>query len=72
VGIDFESIAVPLDAEPMGATRADPQLWKLAYLRPPFSDPRGKEALPEISQALVAAVPAGTRWVASFPDRSLY
>lgn len=68
VGIDLHSIAVPLDADPVQAIRADAELWAQASDQPPFCGPWGDEPLPEISRALRAAIPAG--WVGHFGDRS--
>jgi hypothetical protein len=41
MGIDMESIAVPLDAAPVRAIRADPGLWAVADEQPPFGGPWG-------------------------------
>ena len=70
MGIDFKSIAVPLDAEPVRAIRAHAGLWELASEQPPFCRPWGDEALPDISRSLLAVVPDSTGWVDHFEDRS--
>ncbi|WP_430788801.1 hypothetical protein [Actinoplanes sp. G11-F43] len=66
MGLDFTCIAVPLDAEPVRAIRADPVLWAVADGQPPFSRPWPGEELPEISRRLLAVVPGGTRWRADW------
>ena len=70
VGIDLRSIAVPLQADPVRAIRADPELWTSAGDHPPFCASMGDETLPDISRALLAVIPAGTGWVYHFGDRS--
>ena len=70
VGIDFRSIAVPLDAVPLRQLRGDPDLWAVAADHPPFGRAWGDETLPEISRAVLAATPPGTGWVGHFGDRS--
>ena len=70
VGIDLESIAVPLHADPVRAVRGSPALWGTASEHPPFCRARPGEALPAISQALVAVLPSGAGWVHHFVDRS--
>src|SRR4051794_8837540 len=72
VGIDLKSIAVPLNADPVRAIRADPELWASASEQPPFCRPWGDETLPDISRALLAVIPDGTGWVAHFDDRSFH
>jgi hypothetical protein len=69
VGVDLRSIAVPLQAEPIRAIRADAALWEQASTWPPFSARRGGETLPEISRNLLEVVPAGTGWVDHFDGR---
>lgn len=66
MGLDLRCIAVPLDAEPVRAIRADPELWACASELPPFCPPWGNEALPAISRALVAVLPAHSSWVGHF------
>jgi hypothetical protein len=70
VGLDFSSIAVPLDSGPVRAIRADPQAWEEAQGRPPFGGPWPGEELPAISRELLAVTPAGAGWVGNFGDRS--
>ena len=70
VGIDFKSIAVPLAAEPVRAVRADPELWEVADVHLPFGSRWGDEPLPDISRALLAALPPGTDWAGHFGGRS--
>jgi hypothetical protein len=70
VGLDFRSIRVPLDADPVRAIRADPALRATAEDYPPFGVRFGDEVLPEISEALLAVLPAGVRWSHHFGDRS--
>jgi hypothetical protein len=70
VGIDLQSIAVPLQADAVRAIRADPRLWASACDQPPFAPAWGDEPLPDISRALLAVVPSGTGWVGHFGDRS--
>lgn len=70
VGLDLMSIAVALDAAPVRAIRADPALWEAASCMPPFGTRLGNEELPEISDELLAVVPAGTQWINHFPGRS--
>ncbi|BCJ51833.1 hypothetical protein Asp14428_33080 [Actinoplanes sp. NBRC 14428] len=70
MGIDMESFAVPLHADPVRAIRADPVLWEAASEHPPFCRAWPGEALPSISQALVAVLPTGGNWVQHFVDRS--
>ncbi|HWS37604.1 MAG TPA: hypothetical protein VN408_33350 [Actinoplanes sp.] len=62
MGLDFTCIILPLDAAPVRAIRADPELWTIADDQPPFCGPWPGEELPEITEQLLAAVPAGTRW----------
>ncbi|WP_330186190.1 hypothetical protein KZZ52_49035 [Dactylosporangium sp. AC04546] len=68
--MDVQSLAVSLDADPVRAIRADPELWASASEQPPFCAAWGDEPLPDISQALLTAVPAGAGWVRHFEDRS--
>lgn len=70
MGIDLYCLAVPLHAEPVRVIRADPNLWEIAAVQPPFAEPWDDEPLPEISQALLSAIPSGTRWAGHFGDRS--
>ncbi|WP_327000130.1 hypothetical protein OHA72_34010 [Dactylosporangium sp. NBC_01737] len=70
MGMDVRSFAVPLRADAVQAIRADAELWETASEQPPFCAPWGDEPLPEISRALLAAVPAGAGWVGHFGDRS--
>jgi hypothetical protein len=70
MGIDMTSFPIRLDAEPVRAIRADRQLWELAELQPPFVAPWGDEPVPDISRALLAAVPEGAGWVELFSGRS--
>ncbi len=72
MGIDLKSIAVPLRADAIRAIRADAALWAVADEHPPFGRVWGDEPVPEISRALVAALPAGTGWVDHFGDRSFH
>jgi hypothetical protein len=68
VGLDFISIAVPLDAAPVQAIRADAILWELADVHPPFSELN--DTTPQISRDLLTVVPGGAGWVSHFDDRS--
>jgi Domain of unknown function (DUF1877) len=70
VGLDLISIAVSLDAAPVRAIRADPMVWEAACSMPPFGSRQGDEVLPEVSEQLLAVLPAGTGWVDHYPDRS--
>lgn len=70
MGLDFISIAVPLDAAPVRMIRADPDLWELADVHPPFASPDFYEPLPEISQQLLAALPPGSGWSSHFNGRA--
>ncbi|MGA5304610.1 hypothetical protein ACPCHT_32195 [Nucisporomicrobium flavum] len=70
MGIDLRSIAVPLHADPVQAIRADPALWETASEHPPFANPWPGEALPQISQALLAVLGSGAVWAQHFGDRS--
>ena len=66
----MRSIAVPLDAQPLRAIRADARLWQLAAAHPPFTTSPVPDTLPEISHAVLAALPTGSGWVDHFADRS--
>jgi hypothetical protein len=56
-------MALPLDASPVQALRADPRLWSEAEAHPPFSRPWPAEDLPEVSQVLLAVLSPDTRWI---------
>ncbi|MFC4063680.1 DUF1877 family protein [Actinoplanes subglobosus] len=60
MGLDFECLAVPLDADPVRAIRASPELWAMADDQPPFSGPWPDEELPDITRRLLAVLPEGT------------
>jgi len=70
MGLDWQCIAVPLDAEPVRVIRADAVRWEEADLHPPFTEAESGGSLPEISRALLAALPAGAGWIAHFGSRS--
>jgi hypothetical protein len=71
MGLDFECLTVPLEAEPVRLIRADAGLWTLAEDQPPFCRPWPGEQLPEISQQLLAVLPEGTGRVHDFfPGRN--
>jgi hypothetical protein len=70
MGFDWSCIAVPLDAAPVRAIRADEELWDQALTKPPFGELWPGEEMPAISRELLAVVPPGTKWIYEFGDRS--
>jgi hypothetical protein len=63
-------MALSLDAEPVRLIRVDPAVWEQSDGYPPFGGLHPGETLPDISRAILGAVPAGTRWVEHFAGRS--
>jgi hypothetical protein len=52
MGLDFECLTPPLEAEPVRLIRADRGLWAVAEDQPPFCGPWPGEELPEITRQL--------------------
>ena len=67
MGFDLQTIPVRRGCEPVRRIRASASLWREAAYRPPFGTRLGEEPLPEISLALIAAVPGVQGWTGTSP-----